>query len=129
MRKSLGVIVLVLSMFFAAVVNGAGNPLPQQVGIVGENAENVIDLFMKKDWKGAQALVDTIGQNGSTIDHEVQGGNLPPSMAYEFDYLLFRLQELSHEKKQPIEAALVANQITALTNDMQTRPSTGSSIA
>ncbi|MGO9022466.1 MAG: hypothetical protein ACLQVJ_29365 [Syntrophobacteraceae bacterium] len=106
-------------MFFKAVANGAGNPLPQEIGLVGEKAEDVIDLFVKKDWKGAQAVVDTIVQNGSVIDQDFQKRNFPPSMAFEFDFLLFRLQELTHEKRQPIEAALAANQITVMMNDLE----------
>jgi hypothetical protein len=119
MRKRVGIPLIALCLLIASVVQGAENPLPKEMGLVVEKAEDVIDLFLKKDWGSAQVIVNAIAQSGSVVEKEMQQTHLPAFMTYEFDYLVFRLQELSHEKKQPIQAALVANQITAMLIELE----------
>lgn len=119
MRKPTGIVLIVLLLLIAPVVHGAENPLPKEVAVVGEKAEDVIDLLLKRNWAGAQPIIDAIVQNGPAVEKEMQQTHVPALMSYEFDYLVFRLQELTHERKQPIQAALVANQITAIMIDLE----------
>jgi hypothetical protein len=102
-------------------VGFAQNPLekiPEGVFFVTEQAENVIDLYLKKDWSGAQGIADGIVQHQGEVEQEIRRNKLPDSTIDLFSYLIYRLQDLTHEKKQPILAGLSANQITALLIDL-----------
>jgi hypothetical protein len=113
-RNSLGICLLLLGFLIVSVANSEQNQLPKEVSLVTENAKNVIDLLLKKDWGGAQPLVESIVQNESRIEQEMQQNHFPPSVTYQYYYLVYRLQELLNDEKQPIQTALVANQIIAM---------------
>jgi hypothetical protein len=72
-RKSLGICLLLLGPLIASVANGAQNQLPKEVSLVAENAKNVIDLLLKKDWGGAQPL----RQHRSRVIPTASNGDFP----------------------------------------------------
>jgi hypothetical protein len=111
--------VLLLAFGSAAFAQNSQEKLPAAVFFVSEKAEDVIDLFMKKNWAGAQGLVTEISQQQEEIEREMHRQNLPESASDLFGYLIYRLVDLSNQKQQPLLAALTANQITALLIDLE----------
>ena len=118
--KIILVICAALSLLLVGVSAGASQkPLPNVVLSVSEDAEDVVDLFLKNDWADAQTLVNNISKNEADIESEMNRNHMPHSCADEFNYFVFRLKELARKKQQPVMASLAANQITALLIDLQ----------
>lgn len=99
--------------------HGLQRPLPKDLHSVSEKAEDLIGLYLKNDWAGAQAAVDSISQDEASVIKAVKENKMGDSAADVFSYLVFRSRELSHAKGNPIEAALVANQMTSQLIDLQ----------
>lgn len=93
--------------------------VPEGVFFVTEKAEDVIVLYLKKDWTGAHGIVEKIAQHQEEVEKEMHRNQLPDSTLDLFSYFLYQLQDLSKERKNPIQAALAANQITALLIELQ----------
>jgi hypothetical protein len=92
---------------------------PQGVVFVAEKAEDVIDLFLKQDWTAAAALVNNLSQHQEEIIQEMRKNKMPASSEDLWGYLLFELHNLITARRDPIQAALAANQVTALLIDLQ----------
>jgi hypothetical protein len=92
---------------------------PEAVVLAAEKAEDVIDLFLKKDWTAAAALVNQISQQQGDIVLEMRHNQLPVSSEDLLGYLVFELHNLSTARKAPVQAALAANQVTALLIDLE----------
>lgn len=111
---------LLLIMFPCVVfAQGPQRPLPKELHSVSEKAEDLIDFYLKKDWAGAQAAVDSISQNEADVINAIEKNKMGASVADVFSYLVFRSKKLSYAKERPIEAALAANQITSQLIDLQ----------
>ena len=111
--------VLIMASGSAAFAQSSQEKLPAGIFIVSEKAEDIIDLYVKKDWSGAQRLVTEISQQQEEVEREMRRQKLPDATIDLFGYLMYRLQDLSRQKAQPILAALAANQITAVLIDLQ----------
>ncbi len=111
--------ILIMASISAAFAQGPQEKLPAGVFFVSEKAEDIIDLLVKKDWSGAQRLVTEISRHQEEIEQEMRRQKLPESTSDLFGYLVYRLEDVSGQKQQPILAALTANQITALLIDLQ----------
>jgi hypothetical protein len=110
---------LLLTMFPCVVfAQGPQRPLPKDLHSVSEKAEDIIGLYLKNDWASAQAAVDSISQDEAGVIKAIKENKMGASAADVFSYLVFRSKELSHAKDRPIEAALVANQITSQLIDL-----------
>ncbi|MEJ2637318.1 MAG: hypothetical protein P8184_18780, partial [Calditrichia bacterium] len=88
------------------------------VTTVEEKAEDMIDLYLANEWDNAQTMLDTIVSNQSKIMTDMQVNQMPPSTRYAFNYLVYRLQRLSADQSQPIQAGLAANEITSIMIDL-----------
>jgi hypothetical protein len=92
---------------------------PPGVVFVGEKAEDVIDLFLKQDWAAAAGLVNKISQHQGDMVQAMRQNKMPASSEDLWGYLVFELQNLTTARRDPIQAALAANQVTALFIDLQ----------
>lgn len=104
-----------------ALAQSAGGVVPGPVSYVAEKAEDAIDLYQKQDWADAKTIVDGIVQREDAVSEALARQHMPASSRYTFEYLVFRLQELTKRRSDPIQAALIANQMTALTGDLEAR--------
>ncbi|QAT16656.1 hypothetical protein BU251_02385 [Candidatus Velamenicoccus archaeovorus] len=94
-------------------------PVPGIIISAAENTEDAIDRYRAGDWEGAKKVVDDITLKSQDIEDMLISSTLPTSSLYEFGYLLFRLNVLTSDRKSADQAALTANQITALLLDLQ----------
>ncbi len=119
MKRLVLLYVLIMAFGSAALAQGPQEKLPAGVFFVSEKAEDIIDLYAKKDWTGAQRLITEISRQQEEVEREMRRQQLPDATVDLFGYLVYRLEDLSSQKQQPIVAALTANQITALLIDLQ----------
>lgn len=119
MRRVFLSCLLIVTSCLVGFAQSPREKVQEGVFFVAEKAEDVIDLYLKKDWTGAQGIVDKIAQHQGEVEQEMRRNQLPDSTIDLFSYLMFRLQDLSKERKNPIQAALAANQITALLIELQ----------
>jgi hypothetical protein len=119
MKKPFLSYLLIVVLCSVAFAQSPLEKVPEGVFFVTEKAEDLIDLYLKEDWTGAQRLVDKIAQHQEEVEQAMRRNQLPDSTIDLFGYFIYRLQTLSKEKQQPILAALSANQITALLIDLQ----------
>ena len=117
MKTFFGSSLIFITLFTSAFAKPS-TPLPKNAHFVAEKAEDVIDYFLKGDWAGAQAIVDSMGMKEKSIVAILQDNQVSASSVDDFGYLMFRLKTLTLQKKEPIQAALVANQITNLLIDL-----------
>lgn len=94
-------------------------PLPADLAYVAEKAEDIIDYYQGGEWTSALAIVDSMSAREESVEAELRADNLPSSSAYLFDYFLFELRELTRQQTQSLQAAITANQITALLIDAE----------
>ncbi len=119
MKTALITVMLLVTIGGAANAQENKQPLPADLAYVAEKAEDVIDYYQGGEWTAAQAIVDSMSAREESVEAELRSDNLPVSSAYLFDYFLFELRELSRQKTQSLQAAITANQITALLIDAQ----------
>jgi hypothetical protein len=119
MKKLFLSILLIMASCSMGFAQSPQKKVPEWVFFVTEKAEDVIDLYLKKDWTAAYGLVDKIAQHQGEVENEMRRNQLPDSIIDLFSYLIYRLQDLSKERKNSIQAGLAANQITALLIDLQ----------
>ena len=118
--KTVLVIALLLAATDGAVYAQDGAPtLPADLAYVAEKAEDVIDYYQGGEWQSAQAVVDSMTAREESVEAELHSDDLPESSAYLFDFFLFELRALTRQQTQSLQAALTANQITALLIDAQ----------
>lgn len=119
MRTILISAMLLFTAVGMAVAQDIAPPLPADLTYIAEKAEDIIDLYQGGEWRPAQAVVDSMSAREEAVEAELRSDNLPISSAYLFDYFLFELRELTKQQTQSLQAALTANQITALLIDAQ----------
>jgi hypothetical protein len=119
MRTGLLIALSALIFLFGIVVQASQQSTPKEVHFVAEKAEDLIDFLLNGQWAKAESAVDDIVQNEKKVEDEMLKNRLPLSTADEFSYFVFRLRQLAKERRQPVRAALVANQITNLLIDLQ----------
>jgi hypothetical protein len=119
MRIYLRCLFFVFISLIAVGAQGSQESIPKELQLVAEKAEDVIDIYLKKDWPKAQLIVNEIDRNEIKVEELMLKNHLPLSMVDEYNYFIFQLTILSKARKQPLQAALVANQITDLCNDLQ----------
>jgi hypothetical protein len=119
MKRLVLLSVLIMASGSAALAQSPQEKLPAGVFFVSEKAEDIIDLFLNKDWTGAQRLITEISRQQEEVEREMRRQQLPDATVDLFGYLVYRLEDLSSQKQQPVVAALIANQITALLIDLQ----------
>ena len=117
MKIYLGIASILVALFLSASAKSS-TPLPDDAHFVAEKAEDVIDYFLKGNWTGAQAIVDGMGFKEKSVVAILQDNQVSASSIDGFCYFMFRLKTLTQQKKEPIQAALVANQITNLLIDL-----------
>ena len=118
MKKYFGIALILVALFSSAFAKTSA-PLPKNAHFVAEKAEDVIDYFLKGDWTGAQAIVDNMGMKEKSVVAILQDNQVSASSVDDFSYFMFRLKALTRQKKEPIQAALVSNQITNILIDLQ----------
>lgn len=114
----------VLALFLAgfymvAAASAIVKHSPRPVDFAAEKAEDVIDYFQSGDWQKAAIVVDSIADNQYAVDSLMEQNAMPQFTSDTFDYLLFRLQGLTKNQTDSIQAALIANQITDIMIDLQ----------
>jgi hypothetical protein len=119
MKRLVLLSVLIMASGSAALAQSPQEKLPAGVFFVSEKTGDIIDLFVNKDWTGAQRLITEISRQQEEVEREMRRQQLPDATVDLFGYLVYRLEDLSSQKQQPIVAALTANQITALLIDLQ----------
>lgn len=97
----------------------APRPLPGEIYFVAEKAEDVIDFYLQNNWVAAQALVDSISATPDTLESYFRENRMPRMVPDLYDYLVFQLSLLTVEQKYPLQAALVANQITRMMIELE----------
>ncbi|MHB9029106.1 MAG: hypothetical protein ACYC9O_10075 [Candidatus Latescibacterota bacterium] len=84
-----------------------------------DKAGSLVDYYLTGDWVAAQTTVDSIGVYEGEVLAAMGDHELPQSTRDTFSFLVFRLKSLSQERKEPIRAALVANQISGMLIDLE----------
>jgi hypothetical protein len=97
----------------------APRPLPSEIYFVSEKAEDIIDFYLQNNWSGAQVLVDSIRGKENNMENYFQESRMPRMVPDLYDYFVFQLSFLTGEKQQPLQAALVANQITRMMIELE----------
>jgi mannose/fructose/N-acetylgalactosamine-specific phosphotransferase system component IIB len=118
-KTYLGIASATLIFLFCTIAYGVQKSTPKEVHFVAEKAEDLIDFLLNRQWTKAESAVNSIVPNEKKVEDEILKDRLPLSTADEFSYLIFRLREMVKERKQPVQAALVANQITNLLIDLE----------
>ncbi len=117
MKKYFGIALILVALFPNALAKSPTS-LPENADFVAEKAEDVIDFYIKGDWPGAQAIVESMSLKEKSVVAILRNNQMPGSSADNFYYFMFRLKALTQQKKDPIQSALVANQITNLLIDL-----------
>jgi hypothetical protein len=97
----------------------APRPLPAEIYFVAEKAEDVIDFYLQNNWAVAQVLVDSISATPDTLESYFRENRMPRMVPDLYDYLIFQLSLLTGEQKDPLQAALAANQITRIMIELE----------
>ncbi len=97
----------------------APRPLPSEIYFVAEKAEDVIDFYLQNNWSAAQVLMDSIRVSQNNMEKYFQENRMPRMVPDLYDYLVFQLSLLTGEKQEPLQAALVANQITRMMIELE----------
>lgn len=118
MKTFFGSSLIFIALFSSAFAKTSA-PLPKNAHFVAEKAEDVIDYFLKGDWTAAQAIVDSMSLKEKSVVAILQDNQVSASSVDDFGYFMFRLKTLTLQKKEPIQDALVANQITNILIDLQ----------
>ena len=88
------------------------------VFMVREATEYLIEDFLAGNWVDADAQVDSIVIRQNDIYEAMAIAGSPSGTRDLFGYLLFRLRDLTWNRGEPVQAALVANQISAQLIDL-----------
>jgi hypothetical protein len=99
------------------------------VFMVGEATEALIDDYLAGDWVDADAQVDSIVSKQSGVLDAMKAAGAPPGTRDLFSYLVFRLRDYTWNRAEPVQAALVANQITAQLIDLDRSKATAPQLA
>ncbi len=118
MKTFFGISLIFITLFSSAFAQPS-TPLPENVHFVAEKAEDVIDYYLNGNWPGAQIIVDSMSSREKGVAAILRNNKLPVSSVDDFHYFMFRLKTLTQQSKDPIQSALVANQITNLLIDLQ----------
>jgi hypothetical protein len=119
MNKILLIILISAGAIQQISAQPAPRPLPAEIYFVAEKAEDVIDFYLQNNWVAAQALVDSISATPDTLESYFRENRMPRMVPDLYDYLLFQLSLLTVEQKDPLQAALVANQITRMMIELE----------
>ncbi len=119
MKRYLGVILLLSGFVLTANAQSLGQPFPQSLQTNATQTENLIDALMAHKWDRAETLLDSIRLGADSVLVAMQVNQMSNSAMMEYSYFLFRLKALVHDKSDPVMAALVANQVTALFIDLE----------
>lgn len=118
MKKYLGSVLIFAALLSSAFAQSPA-PLPHNAHFIAEKAEDVIDYYLKGDWTGAQTIVDSMGTKEKSVIAILQENQVSTSLIDNFCYFMLRLKTLTQQKREPIQASLVANQVTNLLIDLQ----------
>jgi hypothetical protein len=119
MNRFLIISLMILGITRLGTAQPAPRPLPAEIYFVAEKAEDVIDFYLQNNWAAAQVLVDSISATPVTLESYFRENRMPRMVPDLFDYLIFKLSLLTGEQKDPLQAALVANQITRLMIELE----------
>jgi hypothetical protein len=119
MNKILLIILISAGAIQQISAQPAPRPLPAEIYFVAEKAEDVIDFYLQNNWVAAQALVDSISATPDTLESYFRENRMPRMVPDLYDYLVFQLSLLTVEQKDPLQAALVANQITRMMIELE----------
>jgi len=120
MNKYFGLIIFFIPIFFAGLsAQDSQATLPASVHTIAESCEDIIDLYVQNNWVGASMLLGKINQ----VENDTKGvfvkDQMPQFSLNEFEYFIFRLNELTNQKAEPLLAALTANQVTAILMELE----------
>ncbi len=119
------------AMLLCAVPGRAQQALTRDdiVFLVGEATEALIDDYLAGNWVDADAQADSIVVKQSDVLDAMSDAGAPPATLDLFSYLVYRLGDLTWNRAEPVQAALVANQITAQLIDLDRRMVTAPQLA
>ncbi len=98
---------------------GRGERAEREKVFSSENAARIVELYLTGDWVAAQALVDSIGLSSAGVVEAMRAREMTQSARDLYRYLVYRLTALSRDRADPVQAALVANQISAVLIDLE----------
>ena len=119
MNKILLIILISAGAIQQISAQPAPRPLPAEIYFVAEKAEDVIDFYLQNNWAAAQVLVDSISATPDTLESYFRENRMPRMVPDLYDYLIFQLSLLTGEQKEPLQSALVANQITRMMIELE----------
>ena len=119
MNRFLIISLMILGITRLGTAQPAPRPLPAEIYFVAEKAEDVIDLYLQNNWAAAQILVDSISATPDTLESYFRENRMPRMIPDLYDYLIFQLSLLTGEQKDPLQAALAANQITRIMIELE----------
>lgn len=99
------------------------------VFMVREAIEPLIEDFLAGNWVNADAEVDSIVNRQNDIYEAMESAGSPAGTRDLFGYLLFRLRDYTWNRAEPVQAALVANQMAALLIDLDRGKATAPQLA
>lgn len=115
---SLEAILLVLIGSCLAHVPSAAAAATDPVAVIAQQAGKAVGLYLQNDWRAARASVGRIVDRTAEMEDRIIRQKLPVSTLRVYNSLQFQLQQLTDRASQPLQAALVANQISALAIDV-----------
>ena len=119
MNRFLIISLMILGITRLGTAQPAPRPLPAEIYFVAEKAEDVIDFYLQNNWAAAQVLVDSISATPDTLESYFRENRMPRMVPDLYDYLIFQLSLLTGEQKDPLQAALAANQITRIMIELE----------
>jgi hypothetical protein len=99
------------------------------VFMVGEATEALIDDYLAGNWVEADAQVDSIVSKENGVLEAMNAAGALPGTRDLFSYLVYRLRDYTFNRAEPVQAALVANQITAQLIDLDHGKATAAQLA
>jgi len=111
-----------LSTLLLSALSGQAQQTPtpdETVFAVREATKSLIDDFLAGNWVNADAQVDSIVSKQRDIYTAMDIAGSPSSTRDLFGFLLFRLRDYTWNRVEPVQAALIANQIAAQLIDLQ----------
>ncbi|MEJ2346663.1 MAG: hypothetical protein P8076_12025 [Gammaproteobacteria bacterium] len=111
-------ILVVLIGCCLAHVPSAAAAATDPVAVIAQQAGKAVGLCLQNDWRAARISVGRIVDRTAEMEDRIIRQKLPVSTLRVYNSLQFQLQQLTERASQPLQAALVANQISALAIDV-----------
>jgi hypothetical protein len=112
-----GILVALLGCWLAYAPPAAADTA-DPVAVIAQQAGDAVELYLQNDWRAARTDVGRIVDRSAEMEDRIIRRKLPVSTLRVYNSLQFQLQQLTKRASQPLQAALVANQISTLAIDV-----------